>query len=151
MVSYVLIAHSDRFLCYQRGNASSEERLREKLSIGLGGHISLTDTRVTLGTLDVMKTIKAGAAREVAEELESYNVTARNKLALLHSRKNPVDKVHCGVVEVWNVESPHVTIKDKCLSIVGFKTLPELAAMEGFETWSTLLIPHLSSSPQHTQ
>lgn len=150
LVSYVLIAHGDRFLCYQRGHESSEERLREKLSIGLGGHISLTDTRAILGTLDVMKTIKAGATREVAEELETSKVTARKKLALLHSRENAVDTVHCGLVEIWHVESPHVTIKDKSLQLIGFKSLPELTAMQGFETWSTLLIQHLNSLPPHT-
>lgn len=150
LVAYVLIAHGNRFLCYKRGHASSEDRLRGKLSVGWGGHISLIDTRVTHGSLDVMNTIKAGAAREVTEELAPPKVTARKKFALLHSRKNAVDTVHCGVVEIWHVESPQVTIKDKSLSIVGFKTLPELAAMQGFETWSTLLIRHLSSPPQRT-
>ncbi len=150
LVSYVLIAHSDRFLCYQRGHASCEERLREKLSIGLGGHISLTDKRATFGTLDVMKTIKAGAAREVSEELETPKVAERKKLALLHSRENAVDMVHCGLVEIWHLESPQLTIKDKSLKVIGFKSLSELAVMQGFETWSTLLIRHLNSSPQHT-
>jgi predicted NUDIX family phosphoesterase len=145
IVSYIIIEHDGKLLCYQRGHNSSEQRLKDKFSIGLGGHVSLTDTRVTHGTLDVMKTITAGAIREVGEELESYDVAARKKHFLLHSRLNAVDTVHCGLVELWNLKTPQVAIKDKSLNIIGFKTLSELAAMQGVETWSTLLIQHLKT------
>jgi len=145
LVSYVIIEHNHRILCYQRGNDSSEQRLKNKLSIGLGGHISLNDARLTNGILDVMKTIKAGAAREVREELEVHKVIASKKLVLLHSRLNVVDAVHCGFVEVWKIESSQVATKEKSLKTVGFQSLSELAAMKGFETWSKLLIQYLSN------
>lgn len=150
LVSYVIIEHDSQILCYQRGHASSEQRLKNKLSIGLGGHISLTDARFTHGILDIMKTIKSGAAREVEEELEIPKVVARKKYFLLHSRLNAVDKVHCGLVEIWNLETPQVAIKDESLSIIGFKSLSELATTQGFETWSMLLIQHLNNRHQHS-
>jgi predicted NUDIX family phosphoesterase len=121
------------------------------LSIGLGGHISLKDVRITNGVLDVMKTIKAGASREVREELEIHKVVASKELVLLHSRLNAVNEVHCGFVEVWKIESPQVTTKEKSLKTIGFKTLSELANMQGFETWSTLLIQHLNHMSQSIQ
>jgi len=151
LVSYVIIKHDSRILCYQRGDDSSEQRLKNKLSIGLGGHISLIDTRITNGILDVMKTIKAGAAREVREELEVNKVVASKQLVLLHSRLNTVDEVHCGFVEVWKIESPQVATKEKSHKTIGFKSLPELAAMQGFESWSTLLIQYLSNTSQSIQ
>lgn len=151
LVSYVVIEHDHRILCYQRGDDSSEQRLKNKLSIGLGGHISLKDARITNGILDVMKTIKAGAAREVREELEVHKVVASKKLVMLHSRVNTVDKVHCGFVEVWKIESPQVATKEKSLKTIGFKSLPELAAMHGFESWSTLLIQYLNNTSQSIQ
>ncbi len=151
MVSYVIIEHDGKFLCYQRGENSSEQRLKNKLSIGLGGHITLTDIRVAHGTLDVMKTITAGATREVKEELETNNDAVRKKHFLLHSRRNEVDIVHCGLVELWNLETPHVTIKDETLNIIGFRTLPELVALQGLEAWSTIIIQYLNSKQQHIQ
>jgi predicted NUDIX family phosphoesterase len=151
LVSYVIIEHDSRILCYQRGNDSSEQRLKNKLSIGLGGHISLQDARTTNGILDVEKTIKAGATREVREELEVHKVTASKRLVLLHSRLNTVDEVHCGFVEVWKVESPQVATREKSLKTIGFKSLSELAVMQGFESWSTLLIQYLNNTSQSIQ
>jgi len=151
LVSYVIIEHGSRILCYQRGNDSLEQRLKNKLSIGLGGHISLQDARITNGTLDVVKTIKAGAAREVREELEVHKVVARKKLVLLHSRLNTVDEVHCGFVEVWKIDSSQVGTKEKDLRTIGFKSLPELATMQGVESWSTLLIQYLGNINQNTR
>lgn len=151
LISYVLIEHDSQILCYQRGDDSLEQRLKNMLSIGFGGHISLKDVRITNGVLDVMKTIKAGASREVREELEIHRVVARKELVLLHSKLNAVDEVHCGFVEVWKIESPQVTTKEKSLKTIGFKTLSELANMQGFETWSTLLIQHLNHMTQSIQ
>lgn len=151
LVSYVIIEHDDRILCYQRGDDSTEQRLKNKLSIGLGGHISLKDARTTNGILDVVKTIKAGAKREVREELEVHKIVASKKLVLLHSRLNAVDTVHCGFVDVWKVESSQVATKEYSLKTKGFKSLPELAAMQGFESWSTLLIQHLNNTNQSIQ
>lgn len=150
-VSYVVIEHDCKILCYQRGDDSLEQRLKNMLSIGLGGHISLKDVRITRGVLDVMKTIKAGTSREVREELEVHKVVASKELVLLHSRLNTVDEVHCGFVEVWKIESPQVATKEKSLNTIGFKTLSELANMQGFETWSTLLIQHLNHMSQSVQ
>lgn len=151
LVSYVVIEHDHRILCYRRGDDSSEQRLKNKLSIGLGGHISLKDVSITDGIFDVMKTIKAGAAREVREELDGLKVVARKKLALLHSRLNTVDEVHCGLVEVWKIESPQVATKEKSLKTIGFKSLSELSAMQGFESWSTLLMQYLNDTYQSIQ
>ena len=151
LVSYVIIEHDNQVLCYQRGDDSSEQRLKNKFSIGLGGHISLIDARITNGTLDVMKTIKAGAAREVGEELEVHKVLASKKLVLLHSKVNAVDSVHCGFVEIWKVESPQVATKETSLKTIGFKSLSELAAKQGFETWSTLLIQYLNNMSPNIQ
>ena len=147
-VSYVVIEHDCKILCYQRGDDSLEQRLKNMLSIGLGGHISLKDVRITRGVLDVMKTIKAGTSREVREELEVHKVLASKEFVLLHSRLNPVDEVHCGFVEVWKIKSPQVATKEKSLKTIGFKTLSELANMQGFETWSRLLIQHLNHMSQ---
>lgn len=149
LVSYVIIEHDSRILCYQRGSDAAEPRLKNMLSIGLGGHISLPDTRITKGSLDVLKTIKAGAAREVWEELKVRKVVTSKQLVLLHPRLNAVDEVHCGFVEQWTLESPQAVTKEKSLNTIGFKSLSELIAMQGFETWSTLLIRHLNSQSSH--
>ena len=151
LISYVIIEHDSRILCYQRGDDSSEQRLKNKLSIGLGGHVSLTDARTTNGILDIAKTIKAGAAREVREELEVHKIVARKKLVLLHSNLTAVDEVHCGFVEVWQVESPQVATREKSLKTIGFKPLSEIVGIQGFESWSTLLIQHLNSTSQNIQ
>src|SRR2546429_2582363 len=43
IIPYVVLRHQDRIFLVRRTRAGSEERLREKLSVGLGGHINPED------------------------------------------------------------------------------------------------------------
>lgn len=144
-VAYVLIKYKEQFLCYQRSKHSSEQRLKNQYSIGFGGHISLKDARLTNATLDIKRTIEAGAIREVREELNIETHVIKRKLSLLHSRYNVVDTVHCGLVEIWDIEAPDVKVNDSSLNLIGFKSLTELSVLVDLETWSKLLVQNLSN------
>lgn len=143
LISYILVTCNGSVLCYQRGINSSEQRLKGKYSVGLGGHIILQDAKFTNGVLDIEKTIEEGASREIREELDICKVVNVRKFALLHSRVNTVDSVHCGLVEIWDINSTEVKIKDKSLHLAGFKSISELDKLEELETWSKLIINHL--------
>src|SRR5579864_1099915 len=63
IIPYAVVHHADRYLLLQRKTAQSEQRLHNKFSIGVGGHINPSELPPDS---DV---ILAGLAREIDEEL----------------------------------------------------------------------------------
>jgi predicted NUDIX family phosphoesterase len=97
IIPYVTVVNEKGdYLVYERGSSGQEERLRKKLSIGLGGHI---DNPVT-ATLDEL--IALEAAREIEEEVGVSVDVAVIKEALRYAyfirlQGSSVDRVHLGV------------------------------------------------------
>ena len=118
IICYGLLTRKDEFFVYQRGGENSkykEERLRNKISAGVGGHIEPYDDSL-IGSL----------RREMDEELTflwqdgrkieklTTEVAELRILGLIIDRRDEVGKVHlglvCNVILNPNVE---VAIKEK--------------------------------------
>ncbi len=115
-----------------------DTRLMGKHSIGVGGHISITDAPDYLANcLD----------REVMKEevrIEGRH-TAAKLVGTLMSYKNPVDRVHFGLIYAMRTDGS-VHPKDKALisgRMLGISELCEFAKDGKYETWSNILIPHI--------
>lgn len=143
IIPYVALKLGDRVVKYTRTPAGGESRLYGRVSIGLGGHIDVSDVVISGDNVDLLKTLEGAAKREVDEELSGVAAVHRRWAGLLVDSDNPVGRVHIGVVAVWELAlQPHGAAED-AIGDIGLATLEELQADEGrLETWSALLVRH---------
>ncbi len=145
VIPYVALKCGDKWVRYTRTPAGGEKRLHGRVSIGLGGHIDLSDVVMTGDSVDLVQTLTGAAQREVEEELGGVNPVSQRWTGLLVDNDNAVGRVHIGVVAVWEVTSvPHGSNED-AIGDTGLATLQELKADERrLETWSSLLVRYLA-------
>jgi predicted NUDIX family phosphoesterase len=140
LIPYVVFQSPKGFFSYQRGNASSETRLRMLRSLGVGGHIEKEDGDI--GQNSYFK----GLWRELKEEV---GIDPSNKIKLLgfiNDDSNEVGKVHLGIVHLYQLETSDLESKELNLTDCKFSTSSKIKEEEeSFETWSRLLIPFLES------
>jgi predicted NUDIX family phosphoesterase len=143
IIPYTLVQSGERILLTRRTKQGGEARLHDKHSIGIGGHINPVDLE---HSTQVRDPLPAGAAREIAEELEVRGKYELRAVGLLNDDSNSVGAVHVGVVHVMRVEgSVEVREKEQLEGrLVTAAELRELAARgANLETWTKLLLPHL--------
>ena len=143
LIPYVIMAHADTFLCYVRGSGVDEERLAEKVSIGIGGHINRADRRSQVRG-DVHGVYENGLLREVSEEVTVKTDHVDTIVALINDDSNDVGQVHVGVVHLWRLAYPNVQSREDDICDVRFLTTGELRPLEErMESWSKLLLANL--------
>lgn len=156
----VLVSQKDggiKVLAYRRTEKGGEARLHGKVSIGVGGHIDITDVNPeaskahTQGKFDLEQTLREATYREIREELgelEEY-VSYRKLAGLLVDQDNAVGRVHLGAVNIWYMTdrfsvADHTIIED-ALKDVGFYTPEQLLAEPGLEAWSRILLENVGA------
>jgi predicted NUDIX family phosphoesterase len=93
----VVRSHDGHIFAYSRGGKSEEDRLKSKMSIGLGGHIESAPVNNIEGA-GLIQHIKIEAARELKEEIGVELPTREIRIeGLLISGVVEVDRVHLGV------------------------------------------------------
>ena len=100
LIPYALICCNDSVFVYRRGKLVDEKRLLGNFSLGIGGHISITDPAL-FGT-----TYEEGLKRELNEEVSIESKVTQKVAALLNDDSNDVGKVHLGIVHVLKLEKP---------------------------------------------
>lgn len=100
LIPYVVLRYAgDKYLVYKR--AGSETRLHALWSIGVGGHVELSDYE--RANHDPVATVFESCERELAEELGfsfsfREHAQALNGARIIYSRATPVSRVHLGLV-----------------------------------------------------
>lgn len=104
LLPYIVLIdpNTDRILSYRRGKASGEDRLKNKCSIGFGGHIEEVSPSLRLD--DRQKMLSFSALRELNEELglefsyKNYlkikSIFEEDKVEIFYSYTDEVSKVH---------------------------------------------------------
>jgi predicted NUDIX family phosphoesterase len=105
IIPYVVFRHRDRYLLTRRLKASSEKRLRQLYSLGVGGHINP-------GDLEGGDPIADGLKREWEEEVSYEGGYQSRLMGLLNDESSPVSKVHLGVVFLLEGDSPEIAIRE---------------------------------------
>lgn len=158
IIPYTVVRHDARIFLVGRTRRGSETRLREKLSIGLGGHINPVDNQPDLfpggsaepaieagprpnegesaGTL-----VDAAMARELAEEVVLPAGWRARPVGVLNDDVEPVGRVHFGLVYVADVPSPDVRIRETTKLTGAFATMAEVRdAYPRLESWSQFIL-----------
>jgi len=137
IIPYLVFRYQDQYFLMQRRATSSETRLKNCFSFGIGGHIRAEDMQTA--------SIADWAQREFHEEVSYQGTLSISLLGVLNDDSNEVGKVHAGFVYLLEGNSPHITVKEE-LKSGSLKTLSECAEYYAqMESWSQLVFDYLKA------
>lgn len=139
LIPYVIITHNGSVLSYRRGARSSESRLTGNRSIGIGGHVSVTDPNL------FSSSYSQAMYRELQEELYIESTYTIKPVAMLNDDSNEVGKVHFGLIHVLNLNEPRVVSNEQAICDLRFLSKEQLVnTIEDYENWSQICIGQLA-------
>ena len=146
LIPYAILHHKDRVFVYRRGKLLAEKRLLGNYSLGVGGHISVTDSGL------FSTTYEDGLKREINEEVIIESPYIQRIVALLNDDSNDVGKVHFGIVHILALDKPIVKPKEKSINETKFMDTEELRnKIDSFENWSKICIQHIDRIIDHKE
>jgi len=137
-VAYVVAMHTDGQCVFVYQRDRGDARLSMKSSIGVGGHVSLSD--VIYGD-DIEDSIMHTAKRELAEEVYFENRGRMKLVGIINDNSDAVGKDHVGFVITmqvsgeWKIKEKDAFVEGSC----GFYNIGHLPLRE-YENWSQILI-----------
>lgn len=136
IIPYLIFRHDNLYFLMQRKGSSSEQRLANKFSLGIGGHLREEDINGT----DIFEWAK----REFHEEIAYSGSFSITPLGVLNREDTPVDQVHIGLVLLLEGNSPDIAIKSELQSgqLVPLSECKE----QNLENWSRMVVDYLEAS-----
>jgi predicted NUDIX family phosphoesterase len=135
VIPYLLLRDGDRIFLMRRTKAGGDERLHDRYSIGIGGHVNPEDGDIA-----------GGLAREWAEEIDADFQPAFQPVGVLNDDSNAVGAVHLGLVFEADAGGRGVAIREKEKLEGSFATIEEVKTVaDRLETWSSLLFDFLAA------
>jgi len=143
IIPYLIFEHNQQYFLMQRRSDSSETRLRNKLTLGIGGHIRQEDMQED--------SLFGWATREFHEEVHYLgNVTVR-PLGIINDDSDDVGKVHIGFAFLLTGDSSDIAIKSELKSGTLVPLSECIAQQEGMESWSQFVIGFLQGNTINLQ
>ncbi len=134
IIPYAVVSHSGAYFLLRRKSAQSEQRLHDKLSIGIGGHINPSEG---VAAEDL---IQDGLTREVNEELHIAPGYRERLIGLINDDTTEVGRVHLGVLFEIEAASPEVTVRETYKMDGDWALLGRLSdSYDRLETWSQIV------------
>lgn len=138
IIPYIIFRHNERYFVMQRKATASEQRLKNKYTIGIGGHMRQEDMLNSSSIFDWAK-------REFHEEVEytaPFTVTA---LGIINDDSTDVGTVHLGLALLIEGGSNQIQIKSELKS--GFLISKEEVKnyYEQMESWSQIVFSFLNA------
>jgi len=138
IIPYLIFKHENKYFLMQRQSNATEQRLKNKFSLGIGGHIREEDI-VSANIIDWSK-------REFEEEIE-YNGDYKVKLiGLLNDDSDSVGQVHVGFVFLIEGNCDTIKVKSELKSGQLLELSQCIEYYDSMENWSKLVFNYLQSS-----
>lgn len=135
VIPYLVLRDGGRFFLMRRTRAGGDERLHDRWSIGVGGHLNPGDADVF-----------GGLRREWREELDADFEPDFQPVALLNDDTTEVGAVHIGIVVVADAAGRPVRVRETDKLDGSFAEPGEVRAVaDRLETWSALVFEALGS------
>ena len=131
IIPYLIFQYEDKIFLMQRTSTTSEQRLQNKYTIGIGGHMRQED-------LNAGTTIFDWAKREFEEEVSYDGSLKIATLGVLNDESNDVGQVHLGLVLILIGNSPHITIKSELKQGNLIPLIDCFDSVHKMETWSQI-------------
>jgi predicted NUDIX family phosphoesterase len=136
VIPYLVLRDGVRYFLMRRTRAGADERLHDRWSIGVGGHLNPGDGDLA-----------GGLRREWAEEVEADFTPEFRLVGLLNDDTTDVGSVHVGAVFVADAAGRPVGIRETEKLSGAFADPEAVAAVSGdLETWSRLVFEALESA-----
>ena len=147
VIPYIALRVGDEFVRYTRTPAGGEMRLHGRISIGLGGHVDLSDIVIVGNSVDILRTANVAGDREVFEELGSLSCVRKEWVGLLIDNDTEVGRVHIGLVGIWTLSEAPVGLAEDAIGDVSLVRIDDLLEQHSdrIETWSAILARWLTS------
>lgn len=135
IIPYIVFSHEGSYFLMQRRDNATESRLKNKYSLGIGGHIREEDLKDN--------SIFAWAEREFHEEVSYNDPFTLKPLGILNDDATPVGQVHVGFVFLLEGSTPNISVKSE------LKSGQLVTLQEGnhyfntMETWSQIVYEFL--------
>src|SRR6185436_12292759 len=140
VIPYPILRDGPRWFLMRRTRAGGDERLHDRYSIGVGGHVNPVD-----GGLD--GDLTQALEREWTEELDVDFVPVFRFVGLLNDDTTPVGEVHLGLVYEGDAAGRPVSIRETEKLSGGFVETAEVAAVaDRLETWSRLAFEFIEAT-----
>jgi predicted NUDIX family phosphoesterase len=146
LIVYVIIKSENHYLTYVRSLKSIEKRLKKRHSLGIGGHINISDIH-QLSLLDDNKFtnfVIQAIWRELKEEItiNSQIIGEPRLICFINSDTDDVCKLHFGIVWVVEIRNKNVFKRnERGIGKLQFSEMHELKNnIDLFESWSKFLI-----------
>ena len=135
IIPYLVFEFDNKYFLMQRSGTASEARLKNKYSLGIGGHIRQEDMQ--------QQSIFDWARREFHEEINYTGDFEIESLGVLNDDSNAVGQVHVGFVFLLKGNSADISIKSE-LKHGALKSLEECKeTAENLESWSQIVLEKL--------
>jgi predicted NUDIX family phosphoesterase len=134
VIPYLVLRDRGRYFLMRRTRAGGDERLHDRFSIGVGGHLNPGDVDLA-----------GGLVREWREELAADFVPEFRLLGLLNDDETDVGQVHLGVVYLAEAAGRPVAVRET-EKLEGEFAAPAalLAVYDRMETWSQIVFDFVS-------
>lgn len=135
IIPYLVFSYDNKLFVMQRRSDASESRLKNKYSLGIGGHIRQEDI--------AGKNIFDWAQREFDEEVDYQGTYTMKPIGLINDESNLVGQVHLGCAFLLIGDSPQISVKSE-LKEGKLLSIEECEALyENMETWSQIVFNYL--------
>ncbi|MFZ5953925.1 MAG: hypothetical protein ACOYT8_02360 [Candidatus Dependentiae bacterium] len=137
IIPYVVYHFDGRYFVMQRKSSASEQRLKNKFSLGIGGHVRQEDVQG--------KAIIDWAEREFHEEINYSGSLTLEPIGFLNDDSNAVGQVHLGFVILAHGNTDQIAVKSELKS--GYlMTCEEIEQLyPQLETWSQIVFDYLKT------
>lgn len=138
IIPYSVICYQNYIFTVTRLATQSEERLHNKSSIGIGGHINPIDDKEDELILD------AARIREIDEEM-FINYTVADVVGCVNDNSNEVGRVHFGIVYRIQTIHPALSVAEPTKMVGRLVSIDELVdSRDELEGWSQMIIDNRS-------
>jgi predicted NUDIX family phosphoesterase len=138
IIPYLIFTYNNRFFLMKRRDTTTESRLKNCYSLGIGGHIREDD--IVEGAAN---SIADWAMREFIEEIKYPGTLKISSMGILNDESDEVGQVHTGFVFLLEGSTDQISIKDEH-EWGGLVTLQEAQAhYHQMEKWSQMVFDFL--------
>jgi predicted NUDIX family phosphoesterase len=157
IIPYLIFEHNNNYFLMQRQSTASETRLRNKVTLGIGGHIRKEDMSYSAEASSSAKasedkskdmqenSLFAWARREFHEEVNYSGNLVVTPLGILNDDSDDVGKVHIGFVFLLTGDVSDITVKSELKSGMLVPLSECLAQRDRMESWSQFVVDFLQN------
>ena len=136
IIPYVIFRYNNEIFCTSRKQKQTEQRLHNKLSIGIGGHINDTDLNTEMD-----ECFNHGMTREIHEEILVNDNINPVFIGVINNNEIEVDSVHVGVCFIVDLQSANVAVKETNKMTGKFENFNDLISNYSYlEEWSKIVV-----------